>query len=252
MDNILQKVMSPEIIAYIQSLQDSLASLANISLVITDLQGNALTISSNITFKCSQCSDKFSELPCINTFRTAINEAAQKRKTVTVQGPCKLFTSVVPLGSITNNNHRGIDTVLWVGKVFLHNESYSELFAPTNSFSPQNVDIPTLTTREFGQIVKTLGQIFDLIFFFALNKEKMKPEFFMNKTALASSQDYSLLTKREKEILGLVSLGLSNILIAKRLYISEKTVKSHITNILKKLHLKNRTELAIYSVQFRK
>lgn len=251
MDNILQKAMSPEIIAYIQSLQDSLASLANLSLVITDLQGTPLTISSNLTYKCSQCSDKFSELPCINTIRTAINEAAQKRKTVTVQGPCTLFTSIVPLGAITNNQ-RCIDTVLWVGKVLLKNESYPELFSTHYTFSQENIDIPTLTNREFAQMVKTLGQVFDLIFFFALNKEKISPKFLINTSVLANSTNYCLLTKREKEILGLVSMGLSNILIAKRLYISEKTVKSHISNILKKLHLKNRTELAIYSVQFRK
>ena len=57
------------------------------------------------------------------------------------------------------------------------------------------------------------------------------------------------LTERELEVLRLVAQGLSNAAIAQRLYISERTVKSHVSNILSKLHLADRTQAAVYAWQ---
>lgn len=56
------------------------------------------------------------------------------------------------------------------------------------------------------------------------------------------------LTRREMEILQLVSGGLSNKEIANRLTITEGTVKNHVHNALEKLHLTNRTQAAAYTV----
>jgi two-component system, NarL family, response regulator LiaR len=55
------------------------------------------------------------------------------------------------------------------------------------------------------------------------------------------------LSKRELEVLQLVAEGLSNLEIAERLFISDKTVKSHVSNILGKLHLADRTQAAVYA-----
>jgi NarL family two-component system response regulator LiaR len=57
------------------------------------------------------------------------------------------------------------------------------------------------------------------------------------------------LTEREGEILGLIASGLSNREIAERLVISDKTVKTHVSNILSKLHLEDRTQAAIYALK---
>lgn len=56
-----------------------------------------------------------------------------------------------------------------------------------------------------------------------------------------------VITEREKEILGLLMEGLGNKQIAHRLYISDSTVRNHLHNILYKLHLENRVQLAIYA-----
>jgi NarL family two-component system response regulator LiaR len=57
------------------------------------------------------------------------------------------------------------------------------------------------------------------------------------------------LSEREAEVLALVARGLSNQEIADRLYISEKTVRTHVSNILGKLHLANRTQAALYALR---
>jgi NarL family two-component system response regulator LiaR len=57
------------------------------------------------------------------------------------------------------------------------------------------------------------------------------------------------LTEREMEVLRLVAQGLSNEEIAERLVIAERTVRTHVSNILGKLHLANRTQAALYALR---
>lgn len=59
----------------------------------------------------------------------------------------------------------------------------------------------------------------------------------------------SRLTRREKDVLELVVKGNSNKEIAGLLYISEKTVKNHLTNIFRKLSVKDRTQAAVYALK---
>ncbi|NJL64203.1 MAG: response regulator transcription factor [Methylacidiphilales bacterium] len=55
------------------------------------------------------------------------------------------------------------------------------------------------------------------------------------------------LTPREKEVLRLIASGANNREIAQQLYISEGTVKNHVTNILNRLNLRDRTQAAIFA-----
>lgn len=57
------------------------------------------------------------------------------------------------------------------------------------------------------------------------------------------------LTEREVEVLRLVAQGLSNDDIAEQLVVSERTVRTHVSHILDKLHLANRTQMALYAVR---
>ncbi|MBI2914849.1 MAG: response regulator transcription factor [Firmicutes bacterium] len=57
------------------------------------------------------------------------------------------------------------------------------------------------------------------------------------------------LSKRELEVLGLIVDGLANREIAQALFVSEKTVKNHVTNILRKLGVNDRTQAAVYALK---
>lgn len=61
--------------------------------------------------------------------------------------------------------------------------------------------------------------------------------------------ELEVLTQREAEVLQLVAKGASNKEIASALYISENTVKTHMRNIMDKLHLTNRTQAAAYGAR---
>jgi NarL family two-component system response regulator LiaR len=70
----------------------------------------------------------------------------------------------------------------------------------------------------------------------------------VSQPAISQPTDQNL-TEREVEVLSLVAQGLSNREIATKLVISEKTVKTHISNLLGKLGQEDRTKLAIYAIR---
>lgn len=60
---------------------------------------------------------------------------------------------------------------------------------------------------------------------------------------------YETLTKRELEVLSLIAQGLENREIASQLVVSEATIRTHVSNILGKLHLASRTQAALYALR---
>lgn len=66
-----------------------------------------------------------------------------------------------------------------------------------------------------------------------------------------SASRLSVLSDREREVLGLLAEGLTNREIAARLFISEKTVRNHVSGVLRKLDFRHRTEAALFAAPLR-
>ena len=87
-----------------------------------------------------------------------------------------------------------------------------------------------------------------------LNRQKKETDTLVKTAVSASSgQDVSLaahdLTERELEVLRLIATGATNREIADELVVSEGTVKNHVSSILSRLGLRDRTQAALYAHQ---
>lgn len=65
----------------------------------------------------------------------------------------------------------------------------------------------------------------------------------------AEERDIEQLTRRERDILKLITQGMTNKAIARKLSITESTVKVHVKHLLKKMKLKSRVEAAVWALQ---
>jgi DNA-binding NarL/FixJ family response regulator len=79
---------------------------------------------------------------------------------------------------------------------------------------------------------------------YALSKEDADPPTISGSEGASTSEPLSELTRREREVVVLVERGLTNRQIAQELTLSKRTVEHHVRNILKKLGLDKRTQIA--------
>jgi len=87
--------------------------------------------------------------------------------------------------------------------------------------------------------------------FFVKGKIQYVKPLLSSAIAMSKPQKKIALTNREQEVLELVADGLPNKEIAKRLFLSEKTVKNHLNNIFKKIEVSDRTNAALYAIKAR-
>lgn len=73
----------------------------------------------------------------------------------------------------------------------------------------------------------------------------------MQELTVTRSSPLDELTEREREVLACIARGMSNAEIANHLTIGERTVKTHVSNILSKLHLQDRTQAALLALRER-
>ena len=80
-------------------------------------------------------------------------------------------------------------------------------------------------------------------------REQLKKPGMTLEAVLAAQTQKRRLTPRELEVLALVSHGMSNLEIAQRLFLSEKTVKNHLTNTFRKIGVTDRTQAVLYAIK---
>lgn len=127
-----------------------------------------------------------------------------------------------------------------------------------SAFQDDNKVFPTVKAGAIGYLLKTSpsDQILDAIRQVARRQPYLDPPIYRKLTnyivvgsgGSLSGELKPRLTPREREVLPLLAQGLSNKEIAEQLVISVKTVKTHVSNILQKLHLTDRTQVRIWAL----
>jgi NarL family two-component system response regulator LiaR len=114
--------------------------------------------------------------------------------------------------------------------------------------------VPALQVGALSYILKDVNatELVDMIYKAAKGEAMLNPRLaarVVQEVRKPGSDSLSQLSEREHEVLLLIAQGHSNASIAERLIISERTVKSHVSSILGKLGMTDRTQLAVYTWQ---
>jgi DNA-binding NarL/FixJ family response regulator len=125
------------------------------------------------------------------------------------------------------------------------------------SFSDQDHVIPAIRAGASGYQLKDIepDQLVEAIKSVYRGESQLHPKVTSHVMAHLSQSEkkeenlLEELTKREKEVLAEIAKGKSNKEIAASLMITEKTVKTHVSNILAKLNVADRTQAALYAVK---
>ncbi|MFD7749510.1 response regulator [Streptomyces sp. NPDC059698] len=123
------------------------------------------------------------------------------------------------------------------------------------SFTEQRTVVPALRAGASGYVYKDVdpdalaGAIRSVHAGHVLLQPEVAGALLAQEEAGAGTGRGSTLTEREREVLGLIADGRSNREIARALVLSEKTVKTHVSNILMKLDLADRTQAALWAVR---
>jgi NarL family two-component system response regulator LiaR len=112
---------------------------------------------------------------------------------------------------------------------------------------------PAIKAGALSYLLKSASpdEVVDAIRAAARNEARLHPRVARRLMDEVSGAQVSVdaLTSRELEVLREIALGHSNKTIAANLFLSEKTVKTHVSNILGKLHLDDRTQAAVYALR---
>ena len=214
----------------IQAFQDTFAKTFGISLCLLDLKGRPLTIWSNSSLFChSILHDRRDR--CFQDRNIVIRRVLDNRKTYA--GKCYMGLTVFCCPVIYN---REIISVFYGGGVYVQDE---------NNGVPNRIDnsIAVLGADDLTKIIRLLE---DTIGIFNIDKGTERTEN-KRKNELESSVFFqNKLSPRELDIANLIISGKTNREISETLYISEKTVKTHVSNILNKLEMKDRIQLMLF------
>lgn len=121
------------------------------------------------------------------------------------------------------------------------------------SYAGQDLVLPAVRAGVSGYLLKDVGpaELADALRTVHAGGSPLHPQVAATVMASVGPHDgrQPSLTPREREVLRLIARGLSNRLIARELTLAEKTVKTHVSSILAKLGVADRTQAALYAVR---
>jgi len=210
-------VREADLLAELQKLQDLLAGMTGLSLGLLDTEGNELTIPSRLpadciqpTVTCSGCSVRL----------TSLARSGSPGRAIAHRCPKGLYLLVIPTAYRLSPG-RGVLLVCGRTDEPAGLDRHSDLFSCL-------AGLPLCADQRDRAGPAGSG-------------EDVRAE------VLQALLQHDL-TPQEIRVLRLIGQGLSNKAIASRLYVSESTVKTHVTHLLRKLNQTNRTGLAIFAL----
>lgn len=215
----------------IQSLQDLLANIFDVSICLLDLNGKAITVRSKPLLICYHIRKTKGEF-CKQEFEKSIDKCKREKQAANHECYFGLKYFMCPVFSAGN-----IVAILHCGG-FYENENQ----LPDNL--KKHFDVPVMPATQAEGVYKLLTKIIEVM---DVDLSVGKPVYEAEDPAANSR--YAVfeekLSNREREVAVLVSGGYSNKVIGDKLCISEKTVKTHISNILSKLEVKDRMQIML-------
>lgn len=177
-----------------------------------------------------------------------VGEAADGREAIA--GIRALQPDVVLLDLIMPHKN-GLDVILEITQ-----DNPKARILVLTSFSDDDKVFPAIKAGALGYLLKDSSpqELIQAIHHVYLGESSLDPTIALKllkelKQPSAQSHTQESLTEREIRVLSLVSRGLTNQEIADALGISERTVRTHVGNILSELHLANRTQAALYALR---
>lgn len=213
----------------LQSLLDACAGTLNISLGLITPDGDPITVWSNSSLACERIRTSNTE-SCRREMQNIRKYTCEAQKTVRYECYMGITNFACP--------------VIFEGELVAFCLG-GGIVVEENSDANVPQDIPRVSQERLEEIIALVTAVMNVLSSSGGADERARTEWQESDGA-----DLVLLknklSMREIEVVRLINLGLSNKEISAELHISEKTVKTHITNILRKLKLKDRLEIILY------
>ena len=219
----------------LQTFQDAFAQAYNLGMTFESLQGTPLTVSAKASLLCHKLQGK-NDRYCKEEHQIAREEVAQ-REDITY------FTCNVGLSYFVCPIFWREDVVAYarVGCYISKNSSLPEKYI-------KEYNISTFTEAEIKNIGYLLKKILELL---NMNYQKSYQQNTQEQGSDTDKIKDDRLSAREQQVVELLCQGLANKQIAEKMVISEKTVKTHISNILNKLGMRDRMQVVLYFLKDR-
>jgi len=214
----------------LQTFQDAFAQSYNVGMSFMDARGVPLTVSAQTSLLCHRLRLK-NEKHCTTEHNMAREMVMAKRE-------AQFFTCNVGVSYFLSPVFWGEEIVAFA-KVGCFISEQSSL--PQKYIKAYN--IPVFSSEQVHAIGELLVKILKLL---NINYKKAYEVGLSERNQKNAAIDDARLSNREQQVVGLLCEGLNNKQISESLVISEKTVKSHISNILNKLGLRDRMQVVLY------
>lgn len=210
----------------VQAFQDDFSGLTDMSLCLVHLDGTPALVASNRSLLCFHIEGRNS-MRCAMQHRQFLDRMAET-------GGAVIDTCYAGLTCFSCPVFRGKEVVgAFFGGMVLDEG------ATINAADAERYDVRTMGRPELDKALRSLASTLSL-----LKGVRIATGSTIDETGRELMAAFGL-TSREVMVVGQIMKGKSNLDIAEALFISEKTVKTHITNILKKTSAKNRYEMAL-------